>query len=69
MIFLSSVSTKDVKLNSAHIWQTVVTQIKKLSYNFWTWSEFDTLSLYLYSCSYHPEEDHTSGRTMSVMTV
>jgi len=27
------------------------------------------LTLYLYSCSHHPEDDHVSGRNMSVTAV
>jgi len=30
-------------------------------------NDFDTLQLYLYSCSHHLEDGHTSGRNMPVI--
>jgi len=33
------------------------------------WIDFETLEMYSYSCSNHPEEGYISGRNMSVITM
>jgi len=33
------------------------------------WGDLDTLQTYLYSYTYHPEDDHMSGRNMWVVAI